>query len=76
MKKYTKANIRFGRLITIEPVGFSNSGAKLWLCKCDCGNLKTIMSHHLSQGTTRSCGCLRNEYLNRGKFKWKSIAAP
>lgn len=37
-----------------------------WECKCDCGNLKVIISHSLRKGTTNSCGCLQNEIRSAG----------
>lgn len=32
-----------------------------YVCKCDCGNEKSIRSCHLSSGMTKSCGCLNQE---------------
>lgn len=32
-----------------------------WDCKCECGNIKTIAGLSLKNGSTKSCGCLRNE---------------
>lgn len=31
----------------------------MWICKCDCGNYKTVSSKMLRNGHTISCGCLR-----------------
>lgn len=28
-----------------------------WLCKCECGNEKIVMSTELTRGDTKSCGC-------------------
>ena len=36
-------------------------GAARWLCRCDCGNLKTACGKKLRQGTIKSCGCLQKE---------------
>lgn len=55
------AGMRFGRLIAIMPNGKANDGAIKWLCKCDCGNEKTIEGRHLRNGTIKSCGCLLSE---------------
>lgn len=32
-----------------------------YICKCECGNIKSISSKNLSSGHTKSCGCARNE---------------
>lgn len=32
-----------------------------WLCKCDCGNTKTIDGRSLVSGNTKSCGCLKKK---------------
>jgi hypothetical protein len=29
-----------------------------WLCRCECGNDKTVRSSHLMIGSTQSCGCI------------------
>ncbi len=53
-------NKRYGRLIVISLVG-RRSLKTIWLCRCDCGNLKEIEGHHLKCGDTKSCGCLHRE---------------
>lgn len=53
-------NVRFGRLLVIKRAGRYGSQAT-WLCKCDCGNERVVVSQTLRIGATRSCGCLRNE---------------
>ena len=30
----------------------------MWLCKCDCGNIKKVRTNHLKFGSIKSCGCL------------------
>jgi hypothetical protein len=34
-----------------------------WLCKCECGNTKSITGIELRNGKVRSCGCLRPEII-------------
>ena len=34
-------------------------GYKKWICKCDCGNEKSVGAAHLKNGQTKSCGCLQ-----------------
>ena len=62
MTKFTNlAGQRFGRWLVIERAK-NTSGYKVkWLCKCDCGNYKTITTDSLKSGNSRSCGCLAQE---------------
>lgn len=53
---------RFGKLVVIKQdqdyIFPSGIRATTWLCKCDCGNYKTIIGNSLRNGLTKSCGCL------------------
>jgi hypothetical protein len=46
-----------GRLTALYPA-FSKEGRWYWKCKCECGNEPDILSASISNGNTRSCGCL------------------
>jgi hypothetical protein len=35
---------------------------KYYLCKCDCGNIKSIRIDHVKTGRTKSCGCYAREH--------------
>ncbi len=51
---------RFGRLVVLERV--ENHGKDpAWLCKCDCGTVKTVSGNHLRSGNIQSCGCGRRD---------------
>lgn len=53
---------RFGRLTVVKRADFNyNMSSALWVCKCDCGNVKNVVSTSLRYGRTRSCGCLATE---------------
>lgn len=52
---------RFGRLTVVSRDGSNKRGNAIWLCKCDCGKMKSIVSGSLRTGLTKSCGCLRVE---------------
>ena len=54
---------RYGRLTVVEYAGKDHRGKHLWLCKCDCGNTKVVVSDNLSSGKSKSCGCLLKEFL-------------
>lgn len=58
------ANQRFGRLVAIRKVGKDKYKQNLWLCRCDCGKECITNTNRLSQGKTRSCGCLKAEGNN------------
>lgn len=45
--------MRFGKLVAKKYLG-----NKRWLCDCDCGNKKIVLSHNLKNNSTRSCGCI------------------
>lgn len=51
---------RFGRLLVVglHPER-SKSGGTQWICRCDCGNEKTIRICNIGHNTN-SCGCIRN----------------
>ena len=54
---------RYGRLLVLSYVGKDHRNKHLWLCKCDCGNEKVVVSDNLSSGKSKSCGCLKTEWL-------------
>lgn len=52
---------RFGRFVA-ENYDFTDKhGFAHWSCRCDCGIIKTISGDSLKMGTTKSCGCIRDE---------------
>lgn len=57
-------NKRFGRLVVIKPDKKNRHGDLYWLCKCDCGNIKSINGTKLRNGWTRSCGCLQKDWAS------------
>ena len=68
-----RTGIRYGRLLVIEHKGKNHNGKHLWLCKCDCGNEKIVVSCNLSSGKSKSCGCLKIEYLKNNGFQYQGI---
>ena len=61
MKVIDLTGKRFGRLIALHTV--STKGRAIWLCRCDCGNTKTVRGTHLTQGLISSCKCLQTEFV-------------
>lgn len=48
---------RFGLLSVLRENG-KLSGKIAWLCRCNCGNERTIRVSSLVRGLTQSCGCV------------------
>lgn len=59
---------KYGRLTVIKSLGNKNK-ISLWLCKCLCGNERTISYGNLSVGHSKSCGCLQKERTSKANFK-------
>lgn len=55
------SGMRFGRLLVLRPTGEKLHTNHIWLCQCDCGNLVEVCNINLTNGGTRSCGCLNEE---------------
>ena len=51
----------FGKLRVLEKTDKRVSRLVIWLCRCKCGNKIEVASCNLTNGHTRSCGCLRGE---------------
>lgn len=54
---------KFGRLTVLKKVEGYGCASK-WLCKCECGNKKSIQQSSLINGYTRSCGCYHDEHAS------------
>jgi len=55
---------RFGRLEVLSCQGKNKYYQILWLCRCDCGEIKIIQGGHLRSGLNISCGCYNSEITN------------
>lgn len=50
--------------ITPHPDGSKTySSMPRWICKCDCGTVKTVIGANLRNGLSRSCGCITRERM-------------
>lgn len=68
---------RFGKLDVIKRVENSKDNRPMYLCKCDCGTIKSIRGDNLrKEDGTRSCGCdsylLKNNYKHGYCFRGKT----
>lgn len=61
---------RFGSLVVLQRdedyISPSGKHHVKWLCKCDCGNTKSIDICQLISGKTVSCGCKKEQYIKSG----------
>ena len=64
---------RFGRLTVIKREENDSRNKAMFLCKCDCGNEKVLVSDNLSSGKSNSCGCLKSEFLANSGFQFRGI---
>lgn len=58
---------RFNRLtvVDIEKIKTKGSTRIYYVCKCDCGNTKSISKYSVLNGSSTSCGCVRKEKLTK-----------
>lgn len=54
---------KFNKLTVNKYLGTNNRNQRQWLCLCGCGKEAIVISSSLKSGSTKSCGCLRNEKL-------------
>lgn len=71
---------RFGRLSVIRRDMEREGTGTFWLCECDCGEVRSILSKALRSGKTESCGCLQRERASNsnrthGKSKERTYVA-
>lgn len=60
---------RFGNLVVIGQDSERDRFNRIkWICKCNCGNVISVIGQSLRTGNTKSCGCKRNEDLTGQRF--------
>lgn len=73
MKLIDLTGQRFSRLTVIQRTtskSYPSGGASvMYLCRCDCGNSKTVAATNLRNGNVRSCGCLQKETRSKTHTK-------
>jgi hypothetical protein len=61
---------RFGKLTVLRRYAAGSQYSQpLWDCRCDCGNEVTIWDGNLTNGNTKSCGCIRKSVEYRAMMK-------
>ena len=62
--KIIEQGMKFGKLTVIK-FAYTKDRKKYFLCKCDCGNTKIILGASLTNGHTKSCGCIRRHSIRK-----------
>jgi hypothetical protein len=72
-----KKGEKFGKLTILKEIEkyISPKGhpQRIFLCECECGNIKQIALGHLRKGITQSCGCFHKELLKKHGYSYDSI---
>jgi hypothetical protein len=63
MKRTGFVGRTFGRLTVIERFKHPTLNVFFFRARCQCGTVKAIRASSVTQGITKSCGCLRRERL-------------
>lgn len=63
--------LTYGRLTVVAWAGSTTkAGNYEWMCRCACGQTTKVAAGQLKNGSIKSCGCLRREFLASGpQFK-------
>lgn len=60
---------RFGKLVALNSTNKRSGRSMIWTCKCDCGDYTEVGANNLSNGHTKSCGCIGgSKYLVGKRF--------
>lgn len=59
----------FFRFTVLERLPNTAQGRVQWLCRCQCGNSRSVLGTNLRRGQHKSCGCLRHDTRNITNFK-------
>ena len=74
-KKIDLTGQRFGKLLVLYEA--PKIGDKIhWMCKCECGNKKSVSTAHLRNGNVTSCGLCEHDFIGRhfGRLEVLSIS--
>lgn len=64
---------KFNRLLVLHRDEQTEKKGTYWICKCDCGNIKSVKGCKLTSGETKSCGCYNNETIHQKKRNYEDI---
>lgn len=55
------SGMSFGRWTVEKQAGNTKRGGTVWLCRCACGQVRSVVGADLRAGKSLSCGCLKDE---------------
>ena len=60
----------FGRWVVVSHAGSNKQNQSVYLCRCTCeaATEKVVLAQNLKNGTSQSCGCLRDERLAKRAY--------
>lgn len=61
LNEYDLIGNTYGRLTVIEKDILNPKTGSYWICKCDCGKIKSIKGYNLVHNIVQSCGCINRE---------------
>ena len=68
MKRIDLTGKTFNHLTVLElSEKTDDAGARMWKCRCDCGNITYTSSNKLISGKKKSCGCMKKRRAEHGK---------
>jgi hypothetical protein len=65
MKKLELTGVKIGRLEALMPAWVNNKGQQVWMCVCDCLQIRFITAGAFKSRNRESCGCLHSEVSSR-----------
>jgi hypothetical protein len=61
---------KYGRLTVVKLLEErGNRGQLKYLCECECGKKHITSGESIRAGKSKSCGCLKKEFIEKNKFK-------
>lgn len=68
------SGLKFKRFTVVKKSNKKYRGCALWICKCECGNIRHIAGSVLRAGIYKGCGCEKKKDINGMKFgNWTVI---
>jgi hypothetical protein len=56
--------------LSVKEIDSTKTNRIYWICKCECGVIKSIMAKHLKSGLVKSCGCSK-QLTGKKNNSWK-----